>query len=309
MNEEVRTHGPSDIEARYRLLAENMSEVVCQIGPQGEILFISPSVRPVLGYTPSAVEGRDIYEFLHPEDRPRAEADYRRFSATGTIEQLNYRVQHANGHYVWMVVRARPVLDRQFLPEGMVVSAQDISDRQALSAELEAQRQEADQKLERQLEELRKIIEQLRNEIEARKDADREQAEQWKRQEAIMRVMPVVLYSAQLGTPFAAVWMSENVSFVTGFPLEKFLQEPNFWKDRVHPDDRETVEEYLKNVSAGKIEQTEYRWQCADGEYHWFLDQVVNVQLSDGSIMEYFGIWIDITSRQDIKRKVNKIKH
>jgi PAS domain S-box-containing protein len=203
-----------------------------------------------------------------------------------------------------MELKARPVFDRDFALAGVVVSARDATDLREAGKEMELLRKEADENLGRRLEELTRTIEQLRREIAERKRADREHSESTRRQEAIMRVMPVVLYSAQLGTPLAAVWMSDNVGFVTGFPLERFLGEPGFWIDRVHPDDRETVEEYLRMVSTGQIRQTEYRWQCADGEYHWFLDQVVNVQLSEDSVAEYFGIWIDITSRKEIKRKI-----
>lgn len=298
--------GPEALEARYRLLAENMTDIVCQIGSQGEIVFISPSVRPALGHNATDIEGKSVYEFLHPDDRERAEADYVRFSRTGTIEDLEYRVLHANGGYRWMEVRARPVFDREFSPTGVVISARDITRQREAAGEMEMLRRQADENLGRRLEELTRTIDQLRDEIAQRKSADREQAERLKRQEAIARVMPVVLYSAQLGTPFAAVWMSENVGFVTGFPLERFLNEPGFWMERVHPDDRETVEDYLKLASTGKILQTEYRWMCADGEYHWFLDQVVNVQLSEENVTEYFGLWMDITGREDINRKVKQ---
>lgn len=287
----------------HRLAAENMPGLVCQIDPQGVITYISPSVRFVLGHNAAEVEGRNVYDYLHPDDRERAEDDYRRFSRTGTTESLEYRVRHANGGYRWMELKARPIFDRDFALAGVVVSARDVTDLREAGREMELLRKEADENLGRRLEELTRTIEQLRREIAERKRADREHSESTRRQEAIMRVMPVVLYSAQLGTPLAAVWMSDNVGFVTGFPLERFLGEHGFWIDRVHPDDRETVEEYLRMVSTGQIQQTEYRWQCADGEYHWFLDQVVNVQLSEDSVAEYFGIWIDITSRKEIKRK------
>lgn len=299
-----RTDKPMDLAERYRLLSENMTDIVCLIGPQGTIDFISQSVRPALGYNATEVEARSVYEYMHPDDRERAEADYLRFSRTGTVEDLEYRVLHANGEYRWMAVRARPVLDREFSPSGVVVSARDITPQKQAWDQMETLRHQAEKDMGKRLAELSKTIEQLRQEIAQRKLADREQAEGLKRQEAISRVMPVVLYSAHLGTPFAAVWMSENVSYVTGFPMERFLNEPGFWIDRVHPDDRETVDEYLKLVSTGGILQTEYRWLCADGEYHWFLDQVVNVQLSEESVTEYFGIWIDITGRKEVKRKV-----
>jgi PAS domain S-box-containing protein len=290
---------------RIRMLAENMPGLVCHLDPLGNIEYISTSVRFVLGYNAPELFGKSIYEFLHPEDRQRAEADFQRYSQTGAAEDLEYRVLHANGRYRWMGAKARPAYDREFELAGVLISAWDISELKQAREEAENLKRLAAEDLKNKTQELEAVIESLRSEIADRKKVDQEQAESWRRQEAVMKVMPVVLYSAQLRTPLAAVWMSDNVAYVTGYPLERFIKEPDFWMERVHPDDRETVEEYLEKVSAGAIEQTEYRWQCADGEYHWFLDQVVNVQLSSHNVTEYFGIWIDITSRKDIKRKVN----
>ncbi|GEM_PF-6552905 len=300
--------GEESVAERYRLLAENIQDIVCQLGPQGNIEYVSPSIRFALGHNVPELTGRSIYGLLHPEDRERAEADFQRFSRSGTRENLEYRVRHANGEYRWMEVTARPVFDRDFCLAGIVISARDISELKQAREEAARLRQQSVAELETKTSGLLATVESLREEISERKKADQERAEAFHRQEAIMRVMPVVLYSAQLRTPFAAVWMSDNVGYVTGYPLERFLREPGFWMERVHPDDRETVEKYLEQVSSGKILQTEYRWQCADGEYHWFLDQVVNVQLSESSVTEYFGIWIDITGRKDIKRKVDKAK-
>ena len=289
----------------YRLLAENMTEVVCRLDDQGTIVYVSPSLRPVLGYNAdSEVLGKKIFEYVHPDDLFRASQDFDRYARSGTAEDLRYRVRHANGQYLWMAVRARLLYDRDFLMAGLVLTAKDISDLQRLEDEREVMVAEHRSELEQRTAELNRIIEALRSEIAQRREADRLEAESRFRQEAIMKVMPAVLYTAQLGTPMAAVWMSDNVSYVTGYPVERFLKEPGFWIEKVHPQDRETVKEYLKQVAAGRVLATEYRWLCADGEYHWFLDQVVTVQISEKSITEYFGLWIDITSREDIKRKV-----
>lgn len=282
-------------------LAENMLDLVCQIDPRGKIEYISHSVRFVLGHNAPELAGRDVYDFIHPEDRERAEADFQKYYQTGTADNLKYRVLHANGEYRWLEARAKPIFDREFSLSGVLISARDVSELEQARVELKKVKRRAEEELERKAREFSETIERLKSDIAGRKLADQEQAEAGRRQEAIMRVMPVILYSAQLRTPFAAVWMSDNAGFVTGYPLERFLKEPNFWMERVHPDDRRTVEEYLGKVSTGETHQTEYRWQCADGEFHWFLDQVVNVQLSENNVTEYFGLWIDITIRKNKK--------
>ena len=45
-------------EARFRLLAEKMSDLVCLYGPDGRYLYISPSCRRLLGYEPEELPVR-----------------------------------------------------------------------------------------------------------------------------------------------------------------------------------------------------------------------------------------------------------
>lgn len=63
-------------EKRQRLLLQNISEMVATIDAAGLIRFIGPQVEHVLGYAPADVLGRDIFDFIHPDDQERARAEY-----------------------------------------------------------------------------------------------------------------------------------------------------------------------------------------------------------------------------------------
>jgi signal transduction histidine kinase len=51
----------------------------------------------------------------------------------------------------------------------------------------------------------------------------------------------------------------------------------------------------------------EYRWQCADGSYHWFLDQAVLVGDEQGKPKEIIGTWLDITDRKQAEQEVHTL--
>ena len=55
-------------EARYRLLAENANDMIATMSPDSTILFVTPAVQRVLGYTPEEVVGRKTLELTHPDD-------------------------------------------------------------------------------------------------------------------------------------------------------------------------------------------------------------------------------------------------
>ncbi len=124
--------------------------------------------------------------------------------------------------------------------------------------------------------------------------------------QAILQVMPLILYTAKTPDEFGATWITENTMGVTGFPPNRFLEEKGFWTSRVHPDDVKRVNanlEMLRNGSAGDIE---YRWRCADGTYHWFLDHTVTLERRSDGCVEYSGVWFDITDKIDAEEQLRK---
>ena len=132
---------------------------------------------------------------------------------------------------------------------------------------------------------------------------DRRRAEAARREseaqrDAVLQNVPVVLYRARASGEFAGMWVSENVERLTGFPAERFAAEPSFWASRLHPEDREEVFKTFGELQQDALATYQYRWQCADGSYRWFLDQAYLRQSNGESPQEFLGTWLDITERK-----------
>ena len=56
---------------RYRLLAENATDVVWQLDPDDTIEWVSASVKDELGWTPEQMLGTNLPNLVHPEDLAR----------------------------------------------------------------------------------------------------------------------------------------------------------------------------------------------------------------------------------------------
>ncbi len=63
-------------EKQMRSLVESISEIVALINAEGTITFISPQVERVLRYAVEEVKGKNVFDFIHPDDRERAMAEY-----------------------------------------------------------------------------------------------------------------------------------------------------------------------------------------------------------------------------------------
>jgi PAS domain S-box-containing protein len=96
-------------EERYRLLAENVRDMISRHNPDGVFLYASPSCRALLGYKPEDLLGRSLTEYVHPEDlRGILQQHPTLFDAlaAGAVE---YRVRKSDGTYTWIETTARPV--------------------------------------------------------------------------------------------------------------------------------------------------------------------------------------------------------
>jgi len=130
-------------EERFRLLAENATDIISRRGPYGSISYVSPSVRTVLGYAPDAIMDMDTAELVHPDDA----VAYGEFVMPRGDEpsQATYRMRHVDGHYVWLEGRSRLVRDPDSgLPLEYQVVSRDVTDRQQAAQELQAAKQAAE---------------------------------------------------------------------------------------------------------------------------------------------------------------------
>jgi PAS domain S-box-containing protein len=100
----------AESEERYRLLAENASDLVVQTTPEGVVTWVSPSVTAVLGWRPDELVGRDGFDLVHPDDVARLRASVARVrSGEPVFDRL--RVRSVDGSYLWVSQTLRPIAD------------------------------------------------------------------------------------------------------------------------------------------------------------------------------------------------------
>ncbi len=122
-------------EERYRLLADNSSDVVVHV--RGDrILWISPSLSVMLGWSPDEWIGHLITEFWHPDDRPEMEAARARIES-GDATLLRSRVLARDGTYHWQEFHAQLYLDASGRPDGVSASFRTIDAEVRTERELE----------------------------------------------------------------------------------------------------------------------------------------------------------------------------
>ncbi len=112
-------------ENRYKLLAENMRDMVCLHDLEGKFVYVSPSSETMLGYAPAELVGISIYELIHPEDIEfiREAAHQRLLNGTISSIVVEFRMHDKKGDYYWFETMAQNVV----APSGEIVQLQTVS--------------------------------------------------------------------------------------------------------------------------------------------------------------------------------------
>jgi signal transduction histidine kinase len=88
--------------------------------------------------------------------------------------------------------------------------------------------------------------------------------------------------------------------------VSRWLDEPSFWIDHVHPDDREWAKSFCARASdEGRDHAFELRMIAADGRVVWLRD-VVRTITEGGRPKENVGVMIDITERRQAEEELRR---
>ena len=103
---------------------------------------------------------------------------------------------------------------------------------------------------------------------------------------------------------FQFTFISPYAETLLGYPVQRWLDEPNFWSDHIHPDDRESAVAFCaKATNERRSHEFDYRMIAADGRVVWLHD-LVHVVLENGQPTELIGIMVDITEKKKAEEEL-----
>lgn len=119
----------------FRVLVENAMDVISLLDESGTLLYQSPSVERVYGYTPSELMGTDVLALVHPEDLDSTTAKLGALlQKTSPEERHKLRYLHKNGEWLHIEVQARIFEVESGLR--VVLTARDVSENHRILDEL-----------------------------------------------------------------------------------------------------------------------------------------------------------------------------
>ena len=135
--EQVRRARTSEQQAaRFHAMVQHSTDMIAIVDAAGVIQYQSPSCIAILGHTPADMQGRNIREFIHPEDAPQTQR-LMALAITRPGQRISgeLRLRHHDGSWIDLEVAGASFLD---LPElrGIVVNSRDVTERKQAEYDL-----------------------------------------------------------------------------------------------------------------------------------------------------------------------------
>jgi PAS domain S-box-containing protein len=109
------------LQNQYRLVAENVSDVVSVGDNEGRVRWVSPSVTAATGWSPQELVGTPFRDLVHPEDQT-AVRNVQDALLEGMAQQLEVRLRTKAEGYRWMSIRIRPHIDESGTVVGRIAA-------------------------------------------------------------------------------------------------------------------------------------------------------------------------------------------
>lgn len=132
----------------YRLLSTNSHDLISLYSNTGDEpirIYVSPSVKNLLGYESEEVLLRTPLEFVHADDVDFVKKEMESAVGNGEAAYVEYRMRKKNGTYVWMESSAQPFFNDDGQQIGFQTSARDITLRKEGESRLKEAKEKAEE--------------------------------------------------------------------------------------------------------------------------------------------------------------------
>jgi diguanylate cyclase (GGDEF)-like protein/PAS domain S-box-containing protein len=248
-------------EERFRALVQNASDLILILEPAGDVRYVSPSIRRILGWTSEKVVDTAVFDWACPDDVSKMQSVLSRCLKTpNRTARTELRLLHADQSWRRVELIGNNLLDEPTV-EGIVFNARDITERERAKTRLH----EAEAKY-------RSLVEQI----------------------------PAVIYMDDVDEANSALYRSPFVEQMLGYAPEEFLS-MSWKDILHPDDRERVLSENARTNETGEPFRIEYRMVAKQGRVVWVRDEAMLVRDGSGMPLYWQGVFMDITERKELE--------
>src|SRR3984893_5552247 len=251
-------------EYKLRQIIDTVPGLIWSTAPDGEPTHVSQRLLDYSGMRFEEFKHRGWEAFMHLADFPATAKAIHHAIQTGTSYQGVMRLRRADGEFRWHHARCEPLRDRQ----GRIIQWYGLSV---------------------DIDEAKKAEEQPRSAAQL---------------QATLNVIPTYTWYAAPsgGLTFVNKRTADYLGLPKDHPLRFGIDIGAQWDAHIpllHPDDRkESSKAWSTCLRTGEAAEFSLRVRNAQGDYRWFLSRAEPLRASDGTLLQWVGVNIDVTERK-----------
>ncbi|MDH5674502.1 MAG: PAS domain S-box protein [Myxococcales bacterium] len=252
---------------QLRALIEHGRDLLILLDAEARIIYASPSMVRVMGYTPREVVGEIGLRFVVPEEVERVAAMIAEVIASpGTSRLYNLRLQHKSGAPLDVEAIGTSRLQDPAIG-AIVVTISDLTDQKRREAALQTS--------ERRLQ----LLASRAHDIIARHR---------------LKPRPQLEY------------ISPAVERITGYPVAAFHEDPELHMQLLHPEDRVRYQRLMQGPPESLSEPITLRWTHRDGHTIWIEQRLVPELDANGQLVATESISRDVSSQIRLEQELRR---
>lgn len=249
-------------EENLSLIINSLPVLVWSARPDGSADFVNKSWLDYAGRPADQILGWGFLDLYHPDDIPGMVDIWKRDLEHSDHTVLKGRIRGADGKYRWFYFSGRKLVDANGVVRwfGVNIDIEDLQYAENALRQSEAALRESEHKLN-----------------------------------LIINTIPAMAWSCT--SDGRLEYFNRNLIDYVGLPFEEIV---GFGFYRMfHPDDVEPMRMAWDDIVASKKSRpVDARIRRADGEYRWFNLRQSPLLDSDGNVVRWYGVVVDIEDRK-----------
>lgn len=256
-------------EERFKTVADFTYDWEYWMGPDEQLIWISPSCKRTTGYDVEEfeIEPELLRKIVHPDDLEIYDNHINNRDNVDGSCTIDFKILTRDGQEKWIAHNCQPVFSDNNEPRGYRASNRDITERKHFEEALAEQ------------EEKYRLLSELTSDYAYSFEITKERK-------------------------FVNEWLTGAFEKITGYSKKEFTQSMEL-TSMVIPGDKPLVKNHIEKVMGGMADVIEYRIFTKNGDIRWLRDYARPVMTDDGqSVEKIYGAAQDITERRVAEDKL-----
>lgn len=118
-------------EMRFRALVQEGSDLIAILDEGANYTYVSPTSLSILGVHPEEYIGKNLFEFIHPEDKGSVVAAFDQLQTARQVKNIEFRFRNHEGGWRWIETTITNLINDAAV-KGIVANSRDITDRKGI---------------------------------------------------------------------------------------------------------------------------------------------------------------------------------